>query len=77
MQVQDTEQWQLAELLHNALCKQRHEMDQCWGLRDPYSLNQEGPSVTQRRWLVMADRVLELTDFVTVALLLPLLRGAG
>lgn len=47
----DTPEWDLAKRLHNLLCRMGHGMDQCWGLSEPYGLNQAVMAHDFRNWL--------------------------
>lgn len=55
-------EWEMAEMLHDRLCRRGHQMDQCWGLHLPYDLNQPTMSAIQRRYLGLASALLDAFD---------------
>lgn len=63
----DTPEWELARRLHNLLCRQGHQMDQCWGLSGPWELKQRKMPSNFRNWTSRAVALIERTGSVEAA----------
>lgn len=62
-----TDEWALAEDIHDAICHLDHQMDQCWGLNLPYDMEQPHLSRIQREYLMRAQELIRITGGIEQA----------